>query len=126
MHSYPRAVQQGTFISLKSVDTLSKFMVNGSLDPQRFLGLISSFTEAAAEATKVEHPRVALCGEGAGLLRVEGKTDATIRVEQLCNIVANTHDVDVLCAYSLSSFQGEEDGREFQSICAEHSRVCSR
>src|SRR5258708_7631335 len=111
MHIYPRAVQQGTFISLNAIDTISKFMVNGSLDPQRFLGIISSFIEAAAKATKVEHPRVALCGEGAGLLLVEGKTDAAIRVEQLFNIVANTHDVDVLCSHSLSSYQCEEDGR---------------
>ena len=123
MHIYSRAVQQGTFISLNAEDTISKFMVNGSPYPHRFLGLISSFIEAAANATKVEHPRVALCGEGAGLLLVEGKTNSTIRVEQPCNIVADTHDVDTLCAYSLSSSQCEEDGREFQSTCAEHSSV---
>jgi hypothetical protein len=70
-----------------------------------------------------EHPRVAFCGEGVGLLWAEGKTDAAIRIEQLCNDLGKTHDVDILCAYPLRSFDGEEDA--FRSICAEHSAVYS-
>ena len=121
-----RAIQQGTFIALNAAETFSTTMVNGLPDPVRFLGVTNGFIEAVAKTTKVEHPRVILCGEGVGLLWVEGKTDAAIQVEQLCNVLAKTHDVDVLCAYPLSSFHGEEDEREFQSICAEHSSVCSR
>ena len=121
-----RAIQKGTFIALNAADTFSTVMVDGLPDPGRFLGVTNGFIEAVAKTAKVEHPRIVLCGEGVGLLRVEGKTDAAIRVEQLCNVVARTHDVDVLCAYPLSSFHGEEDEREFQSICAQHSSVCSR
>jgi CheY-like chemotaxis protein len=121
-----RAIQQGTFIALNAANTFSPIMVNDLPDPIRFLGVTNGFIEAAAKAVKVEHSRVVLCGEGVGLLWVEGKTDAAIRVEQLCNVLANTDDVDVLCAYPLSSFHGGEDEHEFQTICAEHSSVCSR
>ena len=122
-----RAIQEGTFILLNAVDTLSTFMVNGLPDPVRFLGVMSGFLVASAKAANLERPRVVLCGEGVGLLWAEGKTDAAIRVEQLCNDLAKTHEVDILCAYPLrSSIHGEEDERKFQSICAEHSAIYSR
>ena len=120
------AIQQGTYISLDAADTLSTIMVNGLPDPVRFVEGVSGLIEAASKAAKAEHPRVLLCGERAGLLWAEGKTDAAIRLEQLCNDLAKAHEADILCAYPLSSFHGEEDERAFQSICAEHSAVYSR
>jgi len=120
------AIQQGTFISLDAADTLSTIMVNGVLDPARFFEGVSGLIEAASKASKAEHPRVAFCGERAGLLWAEGKTDAAIRLEQLCNDLLKTHKVDILCAYPLSSCRGEEDEHLFKRICAEHSAVYSQ
>jgi hypothetical protein len=120
------AIQQGTYISLDAADTLSTIMVNDLPDPVRFFEGFSGLIESASKAAKAEHPRVAFCGEGVGLLWVEGKTDAAIRVEQLCNVLAKTRDVDILCAYPLGKIHGGEDEHEFQSICAQHSAVYSR
>jgi DNA-binding NarL/FixJ family response regulator len=117
------AIQQGTYISLDAAETLSAIMVDGLPDPVRFFDGISGLIEAASKAAMAEHPRVAFCGERVGMLWAEGKTDAAIRLEQLCNDLAKAHDVDILCAYPLSSFHGEEDERVFQGICAEHSAV---
>jgi len=117
------AIQQGTFISLDAADTLSRIMVNGLPDPVRFLEGVSGLIEVASKASKGEHPRVAFCGERVGLLWAEGKTEAAIRLEQLCNDLARTHEVDILCAYELSSFHGEENDQVLQSISAEHSAV---
>ena len=33
-----------------------------------------------------------------GLLRAEGKTDAAIRLEHLCNDLIKTYELDMLCA----------------------------
>jgi hypothetical protein len=55
----------------------------------------------------------------------QGNTDVAIRFEQLSNVVAITHEVNVLFAYPLTRFHEEDEG-EFQSICAKHSGVCSR
>ena len=120
------ALQQGTYISLDATDTLSTIMVNGMPDPVRFFGGIGGFIEAAAKAAKSEQPQVVLFGEAVALLQAEGKADAAIRFEQLGNDLAKTHKVDILCAYPLSSFRGEEDEHVFQSICAEHSAVHSQ
>ncbi|MGA7189111.1 MAG: hypothetical protein WBY66_11480, partial [Candidatus Acidiferrales bacterium] len=57
------------------------------------------------------------------VLWAEGKADAAIRVEQLCDEVGKTFGVDILCGYALSSFHGKENEHVFQRICAEHSAV---
>jgi len=116
------AIQQGTYISLDAADRPFT-MANGLPDPARFFEYVNSLIEAASKAAKAEHPRVAFCGERAGLLWAEGKTDAAIRVEQLWNDLAKMHELDILCAYPLRSFDGAKDA--FRSICAEHSAVYS-
>jgi len=120
------ALQQGTYISLDATDTLSAIMVNGLPDPVRFFGGIGGSIEAAARAAKSEEPRVVMFGEAVALLQAEGNVDAAIRFEQLGNDLPKVHKVDILCAYSLRSFHGKENEHVFQSICAEHSAVCSQ
>jgi DNA-binding NarL/FixJ family response regulator len=119
------AIQQGTYISLDAADTLLTVMENDMPDPVRFFGSIGGLIKAAAKAAKPEQPQVAVFGEAVALLQAEGKTDAAIRFEQLGNNLTKAYKVDILCAYPLSSFHGEEDEHVFQSICAEHSAVYS-
>jgi DNA-binding NarL/FixJ family response regulator len=120
------AIQQGTYIPLDVVKALSAFMVNGMPDSARFFEVVSGLIEAAAKATKREHPRVVACGECSPLLWAEGKPDAAIRLEQLWDQIGTTFAVDILCGYALSSFHGKEDEHVFQSICEKHSAVYSR
>ena len=120
------ALQEGTYISLDAADTLSTIMVNGLPDPVLFFRGIGGCIEAVAKAAKSEPPHVVVFGEAVALLKTEGKADAAIRFEQLGNDLAKTHDVDILCAYPLSSFHGEEDELVLQSIYAEHSAVYSQ
>jgi len=120
------ALQQGTYVPLDADDALSAIMVNDMPDPVRFFGGIGGFIEAAAKAAKSEQPRVVVFGEAVALLQAEGKVDAAIRFEQLGNDLVKTHEVDILCAYPLSSFHDDKDEHDFQCICAEHSAVYSR
>jgi len=120
------AIQRGTYISLDAADTLSSIMVNGLPDSARFFEGVSGLIEAACKVAKARHPRVAFCGERVGLLWAEGMTDAAIRLEQLCNDLGKSREVDILCAYPLSSFRGEEDEQQFRRICKEHSAVHSQ
>ena len=101
------AIQQGTYIVVDAADTLSTIMVNGLPDPIRFFESLSGLIAAAFKAAKAEHPRVVLCGERVGLLWTEGNTDAAIRLEQLCDDLVRKHEIDMLCAYPLSSIHGE-------------------
>jgi CheY-like chemotaxis protein len=119
------ALHRGTYVSLDAADTLSAIMVNDLPDRVRFFAGIGGFIEAAAKAARSEEPRVVIFGEAVALLQAEGKADAAIRFEQLGNELAKTHQVDILCAYSLSRFHGKENKQAFESICAEHSAVYS-
>jgi DNA-binding NarL/FixJ family response regulator len=83
--------------------------------------------EPVEKAEKLQPDLVvlALCGERAGRLWAEGKTDAAIRLEQLCDDLATTHDVDILCSYPIRS-SAEQDEQSFNSICESHSVVSYR
>jgi CheY-like chemotaxis protein len=119
------AIQQGTLILLDVADTLATLLVDGLLDPVRVFESFSSLIQAASKASKADHPRVVICCECKGSLWVEGKRDTAIRLEQGCNELAKTHELDMLCAYPLSSFHSEEDKQDFKCICVEHSAVHS-
>jgi DNA-binding NarL/FixJ family response regulator len=120
------AIVQGRYIAFDVADTLSTFMLNGVPDPARFVKLWGDLVRTAAEAATGEQARVAVFGEGVHLLWAQGNAEAAIRVERLTNQIAKTYDVDILCAYSLSSVPGGMDSLVFERICAEHSAVYSR
>jgi DNA-binding NarL/FixJ family response regulator len=118
-------IKHGRYISLDVATTLSTFMVNDMPDWEHFFEVVGGLVSGAAKAGKGEHSRVAMWGECGPLLWAEGKVDAAIRLEQLLNQLATIYEFDLLCAYALSSFHGEEDEHVFQSICTEHSAVYS-
>jgi hypothetical protein len=118
-------IQEGAFILLDAADMLSTFMVNDGPDPVRFLGSVRGIIESASASAKAESPVVSAFGEMVALLWAEGKTDAAIRLEQLWNDLATTHDLNVLCAYPFSSFAAEQEEQSFKRISACHSAVSS-
>jgi CheY-like chemotaxis protein len=122
----PSAINQGRYIALDAAETLSTFMVNDLPDPLRFFRIVGDLIVTAYQAAKGEHPRVASCGECAPLLWSEGRTEAAIKLEHLSGEIANTYDVDILCGYVMKSFQREPERHIYESICAEHSAVCSQ
>ena len=118
-------IQQGSYVSLDAADTLSKFMINGWPDTDRFFEGFKNLIESASKAANAKHPRVAIFGERVALLWAEGKRDAAIRLEQLGNDLAKTRKVDILCAYP-SRLRIQEDKHSFGVVCGEHSAVRSR
>ena len=119
------AIDQGRYISLDAVETLSTFMVNGTPDPIRFFNVADDLLPNAAKAAKGKTPRVVACGECAPLLWARGNAEAAIRLEHLWNEIVKSYDVDVFCGYPLSSFQGGVGvgSHIFEKLCAVHSAV---
>lgn len=113
------AIEQGRFVPLDVDDTLSSFMVNDMPDPARFRRVVGDLIAAAARAIPGEPSRVAICGECGSILWAQGKADAAIQVEQLCNQLTKQYGMNVLCGFSLGSFYREEDMQVFQRICGE-------
>jgi len=101
-------IQRGTYIASDVAETE---------DRVRILVTLRGLSEAASKGG-TKHPCVAVCGERAGRLWAEGKTDAAIVLEQLFNELAKHHEMDILCIYPLPD--AEDDKSDFSSLCAEH------
>ena len=110
------AIRQGTYIAAD---------VSEPPDAARIVASINTLKEAAAK-TGNTHPRVAVCGERAGLLWAEGKTDSAIRLEQSLNQLAKSHEIDILCTYPSPAAQHQQDDDAVRAVCAEHSAVSFR
>lgn len=103
------AIQRGTYLSPDAAEAPNLV---------RMLDAIRGLSDAAYKAGK-EHPRVAVCGERAGLLWAEGQTDVALRLEKLCNELAKQCDIDILSAYPVPP--GREEDESLKTICAEHT-----
>jgi CheY-like chemotaxis protein len=118
------AMEQGRYIEVDATAALSTFMLDGMPDPNRFMTLWGNLLVSAAAATNGDHGRIAIFGEGVHLLWAQGNAEAAIQIERLCNELASTYDVDILCGYSMDTQHGM-DHQVFRQICAEHSAVHS-
>ena len=110
------AIRQGTFIAAD---------VSEPPDAARIVAAISALKEAAVK-TGTTDPRVAVCGERAGLMWAEGKTDLAIRLEQSLNQLAESQEIDILCTYPSPVGQHQQDDDAVRTVCAEHSAVSFR
>ena len=116
------ARREGRFIELDAAETLSKFMVEGEPDIGKFEDSIGSLiSETAARITPGRC--IVAYGEMVALLWAEGKRDATLRLEELWNGLAERHTFDLLCGYPIGAFDRLEDRQLFFSICGEHTDV---
>jgi DNA-binding NarL/FixJ family response regulator len=113
------ALEQGRYFALDVADILPIFMRNDLADPMRFLGVVGDLVVTAARAKSGNPSQVAICGETASILWAQGKADAAIEVERLCNRLAKQYEMDILCGFSLGTFDREEDRQIFQKICSE-------
>ena len=118
-----KASKQDRYITVDAAETLSKFIVNGEPDAERFAGTIGPLLARAKAAGEGENPKVAAFGEMVALLWAEGKADAAIRLEQLWNELAKTYSFHLWCGYPLTHFSQREHSEAFSRICAEHSAV---
>lgn len=117
------AIEQGRYVSLNVTEALSKFMVGDLPDSVRFFRCVGNAIAAAAKAAQCDPPRVVACGECAPQLLAEGKGEAAVFLERLTNELIERYDLDILCAYPVSSFRSGTNRHEFERICAAHSLV---
>lgn len=113
------ARSSGQYISLDASETLSKFMVNGTPEPQRFQEVIGDLVTRAAQGKR----RVRIFGDMVAVLCEDGFHQLAIRLEALWNELQKTHPFSLFCAYSIKSFNGKNLAEAFDSLCTEHAHV---
>jgi PAS domain S-box-containing protein len=107
------------YIALDAAETLSRFMVDGWPDEQRFTVVIESLLRRAQDGNRP----VRAFGEMVALLWEEGKQEAALRLEELWDGLIHTHSFSLLCAYPMRSFGREEHAHSFLQVCDAHSGV---
>ncbi len=114
------AIEQGRYVPLDAVESLSAFMDSTGPNRNRFLSTFGPLICSAKIAAGVQNNSVLVFGEMVALLWAEGRMEAAIELEQLWNELAQTHLFHLRCAYPMS--QGLK-GEPYASICAEHSVI---
>jgi signal transduction histidine kinase len=109
----------GQYVVLDAAETLAKFMVEGSPDPDRFAETLEGIIARVAARGQ----RVRIFGEMVALLWAEGQYDAAIRLEALWNNLHAIHSFVLYCAYPIHGFGQEALATPLSAVCDEHSRV---
>jgi len=110
---------RGRYHALDAHDTLSRIMVDGAPDPERFAKTIGPVIKIARAGDR----RVLAFGEMVALLWAEGNRDAAIRLEELWNDLARKETFALLCAYPIAHFDDAGHAKPFADINAAHTWV---
>jgi signal transduction histidine kinase/ActR/RegA family two-component response regulator len=109
----------GRYVSLDAAETLSKFMVDGAPERERFNKAIGDVILNLTDGRS----GVRAFGEMVGLLWAEGNHEGAIRLEKLWNDLQTVHSFSLFCAYPMNVFGGERFTEPHRSVCNVHSRV---
>ena len=116
-----RALVSGQLLLLDARTTLSRFMVDGAPDGEKFRAVLRE----ALDRARADQPnaRVRAYGEMVDLLWRDGNASAALQLEQLWNEEGSRHSFELLCAYAMGSFYREGDQERFLHMCSAHSHV---
>ncbi len=114
----------GQLTLLDAGDTLSKFVVGGEPDWEKFSSFVGGLIEKSREGRRQAQVRV--YGEMVDLLWRDGNKQAAIRLEKLWNDLARLHRFSLLCAYAMSGFDEAGGGGRIEEVCGTHTAVIGR
>jgi hypothetical protein len=106
------AALEGRYQALDAAELLSRFMVDGAPDPDRFREV----------ATSVIDREVRVYGEMVALLWADGDVTSTIALEDLWNELAADRSFSLFCGYPIQGFDVQSRA-VFEHICGQHSTV---
>ena len=115
------ARRSGQLKLLDARQTLGRFMRGTMPDAARFRTVIGGVIRRCS-AGRTE-TRVRAYGEMVDLLWKEGNSEGALRLEELWNDLATSHDFALLCAYGMANFGRAADAEPFRALCAHHTRV---
>ncbi len=107
----------GQLVMLDAEETMSKFMVSGTLDPKLFFELVGNLLTSKAAG----FPQIRAYGEMVDILAVDDKFDQAIELEKLWNEVAKRHAFTLLCGYSKINFSADRTGQRLKEVCGCHT-----
>jgi hypothetical protein len=107
------------YVSLDAAEALSKFIVNGWPDEQRFVSEVGSLLIRM----EMRHSKVRAFGEMVSLLWAEELYEAALHLEQLWNDLIARRACTLFCAYRMADFNTDAADLRFKDVCMQHSQV---
>jgi signal transduction histidine kinase len=117
------SAQLGRYCAFDAAETLSGFMVNGSLNSALFHSFVNYILSSVRPTAEGNRPRVVFFGEMVSLLCAGGNIDAALKLERLWNELARSHSFQLYCAYPMQVFNQGSHNQAFLDLCAEHTHV---
>lgn len=115
------ARDDGRLASVDASETLSRFMVGGYPDPEKFDRVVGSLVRTALARTVGGGLRA--YGEMVGLLWAQNQFPAAIRLEQLWNRLRKLHPFSLYCGYSIDVFGRQFEPRLLQALLSAHTHL---
>ena len=97
------ATGEGRYVALDAATTLSKFLVGGKPNADRFVDIIGGAISKAQAGGRFPHVRA--YGEMVALLWLAGRPQAAIALEKMWNDLARSHSFTLLCGYPIAAFE---------------------
>jgi hypothetical protein len=113
-----RARWQGRYVAMLAEETLSRFMMDGWPDAERFFAVMDEVVARARSNSKT----VRAFGEMVGLLMERGEREATVRLEHLWTEFCRRDGLPLLCAYPRRAFPRGAEATH-HAICEAHSML---
>jgi hypothetical protein len=110
--------KRGDLFLLDANDLLSRFMVDGKPDSNRFNEAMTPVLTKACRGRG--NCTIRAYGEMVDVLWKADHTVAAIRLETLWNKLAQTHDFALLCGYAMGNFYKDATQEE---ICRQHTHL---
>jgi hypothetical protein len=114
-----RLQRSGRYIAHDAAETLNRFMVRGSPDPEKFLAVVGSVVSRASNSWN----GVRAFGEMVGVLWEQGQFAAAIELERLWHRLIHVYSLPLFCAYPKSALQSEAELESFGQVCDAHGVV---
>jgi anti-sigma regulatory factor (Ser/Thr protein kinase) len=113
------AVDDGRLVLLDAAETLSTFMVDGTVDPLAFDARVGDVVRAAAARKRPVHA----FGEMVALLWQAGNVTGALELEERWNDLVATVPFSLMCAYPAAVVSHAVRSGEFALLCDEHTQV---
>lgn len=118
--------QQGRLTLLDAHDLLSKFMMDGFPDREKFFSVVGKLIAQARQSAWNGHRGVTAFGEMVAVLWEEGNRIAALQLESLWNDLLYEREFHLHCAYPRNMFRTNAEAAMIRAICDVHSHVVGR
>jgi PAS domain S-box-containing protein len=123
IRDFDEVIVKRRYVEYDAAELLSKFMVGGTPDPQRFRNALSPVILRAAKVAKEAPCKVVAFGEMVAVLCAQGHAEAAIELEGLWNQLAREYPFFLYCAYPMQAFRNFSEPELFLRIYCAHTGV---